>query len=529
MPLPDLRTLLIDTSDVTNNDISRLIAAIVFMAIFAGTLLVLALQFVIRLIALLILVILSPIGFVGGAVPGMQSIASQWWKYFMKYAFFGPAAMFMLVLSAQFFYAIGGNNGGTYQNFVQSAGSSTSQTWTDMVASMAIFSIPIILLWFTIGLGQKMAVVSAGAGFASGAFVQKKLKGLGAGTLKGIASPVTTRAKGLGQGIKEGAYKGKLLGVDYGSKGIGKFLAGKTYKQGGENAEAKYRGFAQGRGAGAQTELEKLHNKRVTEEEKSLEEQRTNRSTLLQMAKNDNKKYKKEQVEAAVNVLSKKDGITNEAEMNIALQALESANGKGSQATLDKKQAIIKKAGGEIYQSADGLANAASILGDDVKSIGALVDKANDKALGGLSDDSQPRGKRAENYRKIFTITDSTGKTVKSDALKSKLDTKLKKEGKIKVLIDAELDEQNALISTGIVSEPELYRERFLKMSPKDIAKADGLNGDLSTPMNPHLKDFIKSQLDTGSWTLKDQQDAFAELKSAQKEVWRKEGFQPGK
>jgi len=59
---------------------TRQIIMIIFTFIFAITLLVAAILFVIRLIALVLLVMFSPIGFVGYIFPSTASYADDWWK-----------------------------------------------------------------------------------------------------------------------------------------------------------------------------------------------------------------------------------------------------------------------------------------------------------------------------------------------------------------------------------------------------------------------------------------------------------------
>ncbi|MEK9173851.1 MAG: hypothetical protein AAB845_01135 [Patescibacteria group bacterium] len=61
----------------SGSDISSIMAAIVFLFIFNITLLVLAFQLLIRLVALIILVILSPIGFVASGIPGLKQHGSK--------------------------------------------------------------------------------------------------------------------------------------------------------------------------------------------------------------------------------------------------------------------------------------------------------------------------------------------------------------------------------------------------------------------------------------------------------------------
>jgi len=63
------------------------------------TLLVLLIMLVIRLVAIWILVTLSPLVFVAQILPATQQYAKKWWNEFLKYVMFGPAIAFFLMLT----------------------------------------------------------------------------------------------------------------------------------------------------------------------------------------------------------------------------------------------------------------------------------------------------------------------------------------------------------------------------------------------------------------------------------------------
>jgi hypothetical protein len=127
-----------------DSDISQLLAGIVFLFMFSITLLVLAVMFVIRLAALLILVIFSSVGFAASIIPGMEQYSKMWWDNFRKYALFGPAAMLMLLIATRFFTSISGGDP-TFKNMKTVAIGATTTGDLNFVASMAMFSIPIIM------------------------------------------------------------------------------------------------------------------------------------------------------------------------------------------------------------------------------------------------------------------------------------------------------------------------------------------------------------------------------------------------
>jgi hypothetical protein len=143
--------------DFGTADIAQLLMAIIFMFLFSITLLVLSVMFVIRLIVLMVLVIFSSAGFAASIIPGMEQYSKMWWDNFWKYALFGPAAMLMLLIAVGFFAVIGDENGNTFKAIENVAGDISSNK--SFLASLAMFSVPIILLWMTIGLGQKFAII----------------------------------------------------------------------------------------------------------------------------------------------------------------------------------------------------------------------------------------------------------------------------------------------------------------------------------------------------------------------------------
>ena len=151
--------------DYENTDISKLFLAIIFMFLFSITLAVLAIMFVVRLTALVVLVIFSPIGFVAAAIPidALKKFSGQWWDNFNKYLIFGPAAMLMLLVTVRFMSAISEDS---WYKQAENLANSTAGSGTDATAlaqQMILFSIPMIMIWMTIGISSKMGVAGAGA------------------------------------------------------------------------------------------------------------------------------------------------------------------------------------------------------------------------------------------------------------------------------------------------------------------------------------------------------------------------------
>ncbi|MFA4817767.1 MAG: hypothetical protein WC608_03570 [Parcubacteria group bacterium] len=147
-----------------------LLASIVFVFILAITLLAIAILFVIRMIVLTILIIFSPLAFVATIFPDTGSYSSKWWDNLFKYSFFGPIMMFMLYISAQIMVSTIGINK-SLTAVVQK-----NSIEPNLVAAMAEFSVPIVILWMGIGMAASMSG-AAGSAVISGA--QKFIKGAG--------------------------------------------------------------------------------------------------------------------------------------------------------------------------------------------------------------------------------------------------------------------------------------------------------------------------------------------------------------
>lgn len=69
--------------------------------IFAIGIVVVVVGFLIRYIMLLLLLIVSPLAYLGSVLPNTANLARRWWALFLKYVLYGPAALFLLLLAHQ--------------------------------------------------------------------------------------------------------------------------------------------------------------------------------------------------------------------------------------------------------------------------------------------------------------------------------------------------------------------------------------------------------------------------------------------
>lgn len=72
--------------------------ATLFIWVTAVAFIIIAVGLFIRYIALVLLLIVSPIAYLAIAFPGMQGVAKKWWASFLKYVIYGPVMLFVLAL-----------------------------------------------------------------------------------------------------------------------------------------------------------------------------------------------------------------------------------------------------------------------------------------------------------------------------------------------------------------------------------------------------------------------------------------------
>lgn len=151
-------------SDIEGKDnlTLKLLVGIIFMFLFGVSLLVLAVLFLIRSLMLVVLIIFSSVGFAGMVIPGFRSYATKWWESLLRYAFFGPAAMLMLLVSVKFMQEFTGAGGiGSKSNVTNSSsGLGTADEVTYLAAMVAVMA-PIIMIWMSIVVAQNSGIAGA--------------------------------------------------------------------------------------------------------------------------------------------------------------------------------------------------------------------------------------------------------------------------------------------------------------------------------------------------------------------------------
>ncbi|MDD5489056.1 MAG: hypothetical protein PHP25_00035 [Candidatus Moranbacteria bacterium] len=149
--------------DYWKNDSSAALAAkyimtIIFLFMLGVAYIVMAIFLLIRIVALWILIILSPLAFLFNAVPDFKKISSQWWDALFKYSYVGPAIAFFLWLSTllmdtSFYKSL---------NSMQPSGPS-DPLFTWVVQRIIPFFVILVFLYASIIVSQKFGIAFASA------------------------------------------------------------------------------------------------------------------------------------------------------------------------------------------------------------------------------------------------------------------------------------------------------------------------------------------------------------------------------
>jgi hypothetical protein len=189
-----------------SSDSTYLLAAIIFVFILAITFLVIAVLFVVRTVALALLIVFSSVAFVGVAIPSLSGKASAWWDNLFKYAFFGPIMIFMLYIAMEMMRYASTVGMGNMQQIAQGQANDPN-----FIAAMAFFAIPIVILWFGLGVAQSMSIAGASAVTGKGRDAIRW-----AGRNVGGVRPVASwgfKKSGVPGGVKK-RYEASWLGTD---------------------------------------------------------------------------------------------------------------------------------------------------------------------------------------------------------------------------------------------------------------------------------------------------------------------------
>ncbi len=362
----------------STDQIKDMLIAIVFIFIFGFSLIALGALLFVRILVLVALIIFSPIGFVGTAIPGLQKFSGQWWDNFLKYIIFGPTSALMLLVSVKVMSEFNSSSARTQlDNIAKNIGGIN-------VASAVTTMLPVIFIWMSIAVmgSSGIAGASAVAGTAK-KFSKSLAKRAGKGALfvgtvgqSGKNSFTRTTARGTVAGVKNVAKTGQLFGKNVG----GEWGANQLKKIGKRDELAKDREMQaksvaeKGWAKGTQSASAEIHKRNVTDAEKQFEEKKHDDAKLREYIDPAHPTYAKATVaerEAAARMLVKKDAIRNQSDLGNAINAVASPEAKAE---------MVRKVDKKVMQDATGMIASIGHLGDDFKSIATLLDKVDGDA-----------------------------------------------------------------------------------------------------------------------------------------------------
>ncbi|MFA6512247.1 MAG: hypothetical protein WCV86_03945 [Patescibacteria group bacterium] len=248
--LNDGSTISADAGDV----LGAVILSLALLIIANVVIFSLAITFLFRIVALWLLVVLSPIAYVTRTFPNATKYSDQWWTMFNKYVMTGPVLAFFIWLALTIIATPGPDNlpylqgvVGTIDDATQTAGydvvNATSAGGYGLAASISAISSSDRLLSFILSIGLFISALMAtqqlgvmGSGVAGSA-----LKGIQKGAL-GTARWVARRPGAMGswtaRKIKAGRAPGplkRLAGVDFNPanfvRGVRKGMANKRIEE----------------------------------------------------------------------------------------------------------------------------------------------------------------------------------------------------------------------------------------------------------------------------------------------------------
>lgn len=206
------------TVDSWNIPLKYLQSVILIWAMAIGLGMV-AVLLVVRYIALLLLLIASPLAYLSAALPGASRLTKLWWTNFLKWVVYGPIVLFLLTIISQAGFVLAEQN----------------ENASFFAISFNVL-LTVILLIMTATFGLKL-------GGSSASFAMGLATGTLRRTARGATAPVRVPARIAGQEIKKSAkkqgadfykagrqaFRSRFLGARPGDKSLGAQVGGKVF------------------------------------------------------------------------------------------------------------------------------------------------------------------------------------------------------------------------------------------------------------------------------------------------------------
>ncbi|OGI25613.1 MAG: hypothetical protein A3J76_06075 [Candidatus Moranbacteria bacterium RBG_13_45_13] len=155
---------------------------VVFLFMLAVAFLVTALMLIIRIVAVMLLVIVSPFAFFAAIIPDFSKMSSAWWSALFEYSYYGPAAAFFLLLATQLQNALP-------QIKQRAGGQSVDATVTNIIhlLTVLVFLYASIIMAKKFGGGAGAAIVGNANRFMKWAGGMTKGGGIWGAGARGVA------------------------------------------------------------------------------------------------------------------------------------------------------------------------------------------------------------------------------------------------------------------------------------------------------------------------------------------------------
>jgi len=199
----DIQTAMTNLVDRPYSYAVSLIMLSIFVLITALVLLAGSIMLIFRVVVLSLLMVTSPIGFAGMAIPKLQGLASMWWSKLMSQAFFAPVYLLLIFISIKL-------TEGLMEGEATLANALIANQGTTVAGNMQVVMVFMVVIGFMIGsliaaskmgaIGAKFAtqaVAGTTVGFAG--FAGRRTIGAASGNIaKRIASSSYARNDGFG-------------------------------------------------------------------------------------------------------------------------------------------------------------------------------------------------------------------------------------------------------------------------------------------------------------------------------------------
>jgi len=195
----------------------QIFAAMIFFIIATFVFAAGGLLLIIRFVALLLYMTLSPLMFIGWVFPQLQRYTSMYWSGFLSRAFMAPLYIFFLYIGSKILYS--------YTRTVSEpnlAGALNNKVEYDLATSLMPFVIGCIVLMAAITISQRMSDQAASGSMRIGQAVTNRTRRVVIGAHKRGAAPLSVVARGgsnrvgnftnrkLDQWQKDSGWRGKI-------------------------------------------------------------------------------------------------------------------------------------------------------------------------------------------------------------------------------------------------------------------------------------------------------------------------------